>query len=65
MLGAPGTIRARPEGAPVTYPEPHRASPVRPVGDRERRVTLIVIVGSALAAGATATAGLLTVLGLL
>jgi hypothetical protein len=49
----------------VTYPEPHRSSSVRPVGDRERRVTLLVIVGSALAAGATATAGLLTVLGLL
>ena len=49
----------------MTYPDPRRASSVRPVGDRERRVTLLVIVGSALAAGATATAGLLTVLGLL
>jgi hypothetical protein len=62
MLGAPGTIRARPEGAPVTYPAPHRTSSV---DDRERRVTLLVVLGSALAAGATATAGLLTVMGLL
>lgn len=48
----------------MTYPDPHRASSVRPVGDRERRVTLLVIAGSAVAAAATATAGLLTVLGL-
>ncbi|MBF4579341.1 hypothetical protein [Frigoribacterium sp. VKM Ac-2530] len=46
----------------MTYPEPHRTSSV---DDRERRVTLLVVLGSALAAGATATAGLLTVLGLL
>jgi NaMN:DMB phosphoribosyltransferase len=49
----------------VTYPDPHRTSSVRSVGDRERRVTLLVILGSAVAAGATATAGLLTALGLL
>ena len=49
----------------MTYPDPHRTSSVRSVGDRERRLTLLVILGSALAAGATATAGLLTALSLL
>lgn len=48
----------------MTYPEPHRASSARSVGDRERRVTLLVIVGSALAATATATAGVFTAMGL-
>jgi NaMN:DMB phosphoribosyltransferase len=49
----------------VTYPDPHRASSARSVGDRERRVTLLVIVGSSVAAGVTAAAGVLTALGLL
>jgi len=49
----------------VTYPDPHRTSSVRSVGDRERRVTVVVIVGSSLAAGVTAAAGLLTALGVL
>ncbi|WP_191330091.1 hypothetical protein [Frigoribacterium sp. ACAM 257] len=49
----------------MTYPDPQRVSSAGPVGDRERRVTLLVIVGSAIAAGATAAAGLLTVFGLL
>jgi hypothetical protein len=49
----------------VTYPDPHHANSPRSVGDTERRVTLVVIVSSAIAAGATAAAGLLTALGLL
>ncbi|NIJ04599.1 hypothetical protein [Frigoribacterium faeni] len=48
----------------MTYPDPDQGD-LPSLGDTDRRVTLLVVVASALAVLGTATAGLLTVLGLL